>query len=508
VKGFRLSEQLFDTRGVIRFLRANRRRLLSLTLLGAAVAVAAMVLRPPLYTATSLVLIPASSSNATAAAGSSGNGATTDIAIATSSSVLAPAITKVHPPLTLDEAEKRVTAVSNASNIVRINAAGTTRNQAEALANAVARQLVAFVTSSGGGAGATELAGPEAQATRLRKQIADLNRQVLPIKAALAAPGLSASAGLQDTQMLATLTTSISNSTLDLENVNNEIASANLDAGITNVGTEVIQQATNASPPSVMDRVSVTIIGAIVGFIVGLLLTFLRRRDPRLTTRDEIAEAVGVPVILSSVVGRWRATSDWLEMLQHHQPGTVERWNVQKAIRILGLAGEEHSRLSVISLAGDAASIVATCHVAIASAASGTRTSLLVTSDDESSTRLSNAGSILSARSEVARPNLIVEPQREGADDEQAALTIVSVVVDPEHPELGMDVAYGAVALAICSRTATAQQIADVLIFLGQKGLSVKGVFVTNPPSDDETVGRPLQSMQADEVVRLRTMRA
>lgn len=510
MKGFGLSEQLFDTRGVFRLLRGNRRRLALLTLLGAAVAAAVMVLRPPLYSATSLVLIPGSSTNAVAASAATGNSATTDIAIATSSSVLAPAISKVHPPVSLDEAEQRVTAVSNASNIVGINAAGTTPNQAEALANAVARQLVAFVTSSSGNAGGTALARPEAQATQLSKQINQLNRRIQSVKAALTRPGLSSAASVQDTKTLATLNTSLTNSTLELANVNNEIASANLDGGIANVGTEVIQQATSASPPSLTDRVVVILLGAIVGLALGLLLVFLRRRDPRLTSRDEIAEAVGVPVILSSVVGRWRANSDWLEMLQHHQPGTVERWNVQKAIRTLGLAGEEHSRLMVISLIGDAASIAATCQIAIASAASGTRTSLLVTSDDESSTRLSNASSILSARSEVARPNLTIEhePQREGTNDEHAGLSILSVVLDPEHPELPVEFTNGAVTLAICSRTATAQQVADVLIFLGEKRLSVKGIFVTNPPNGDETVGRPLQSTQVDEVVRLWTMRA
>jgi hypothetical protein len=110
----------------------------------------------------------------------------------------------------------------------------------------------------------------------------------------------------------------------------------------------------------------------------------------------------------------------------------------------------------------------------------------------------------------VARPNLTIEhePQREGANDEHAGLSILSVVLDPEHPELPVEFTNGAVTLAICSRTATAQQVADVLIFLGEKRLSVKGIFVTNPPNGDETVGRPLQSTQVDEVVRLWTMRA
>jgi capsular polysaccharide biosynthesis protein len=403
-----------------------------------------------------------------------------------------------------------VNAVSTATNIVRINAAGTTPNQAETLANSVAGELVSFVTSSGGAAGTVELAGPQAQASQLSKQISRLNQQIKSLNRALAGGGLSASTSAHDTSLLASLTTSQSNATLELANVNSEIASANLNAGIANVGTEVIQRATSANPPSLMDRILTGAIGAAVGLAVGMFLAFFRRKDPRLTSRDQIAEAVGVPVMLSSTVGRWRSSSDWLKMLQHDQPGTVERWNIQKAIRALGLAGEERPHLTVVSLIGDAASMAATCRVAIASAVSGTRTSLVLTSEDESSIGLCDASRILSARSEVARPNLVVEhePQSEGVDGEQAALAITSIVVDPDHPKLPADIAPGTVALAICSRAATAQQVANVLIFLGQEGMSVKGVFVTNPLDDDETTGRPLQPLQVEEVVRLRTMRA
>jgi capsular polysaccharide biosynthesis protein len=511
-----LSEQMFDARGVLRVLREHRVLLAALTLLGAGAAVVTMVLLPPSYTATSLVLIPGSSNAPTTPGAPSSNGTSTDCAIATSASLLVPALAKVHPRLSLAEAKQRVRAVSTATNIVQISADGTTAHQADSLANAVAGQLVTFVTSSGGAAGTEELAGPDLQATQLSTEITSLNRQIQSITLTLARGGLSSSARQRDGALLASLTASKSNATLELANVNSEIASAKLNAGIANVGTEIIQRATIASAPSLVDRALLdrgfqVTIGAAIGLALGVVIALRRRRDQRLISRDEIAEAVGVPVVLSFTVGRWRSSSNWLEMLQDHQLGTVERWNVQKAIRALGLAGGKPSHLTVVSLIGDAPSMAAMCWVAIASASSGTQTSLVVTSDDESSVGLCNAVNVLSARSESARPNLRVvkhEPQSHRAAGGAAALTITSVVVDPERPTLPADIAAGTVVLAICSRAATAQQITQVLIFLGEEGLSVNGVFVTNPPDYDETTGRRLQPLHVDDVVRLRTMHA
>jgi capsular polysaccharide biosynthesis protein len=503
-----LSEQVFDTRGVVRLLHRNRWRLASCTVVGAMAAAGFMVLRPPMYTATSLVLIPGPSTSATATGSPTGNDTTTDSAIATSASVLVPALAKVHPPISLAEGKQRVQAASTATNIVQITASGTSPQQAEALANAVAGQLISFVTSSGGATGTTALAGLEALATQLTKQVADFNQQIDTITTALKGP-LSSSVSAQDTALLASLSTSQSSATLQLANVNSEIASAKLNAGIANVGTEVIQRATSASLPSLVDRGLVVVLGAAIGLVLGVALAFVRRRDPRLVSRDQIAEAVGVPVMLSSTVGRWRSTSNWLELLQRHQPETVERWNARKALYALGIAGSDPSHLTVISLIGDSASMAATCRTAIASASSGTRTSLVLTSDDESSVGLCNASDLLSARSEQARPNLEVlkgESPGEEADDGGAALTIISIVVDPDRPKLPAYVVRGTVVLAVSARAATALQIAQVLIFLGDEGLSVKGVFVTNPSDDDESTGRPLHAQRADEVVRLRTM--
>ncbi|HEY3941609.1 MAG TPA: Wzz/FepE/Etk N-terminal domain-containing protein [Acidimicrobiales bacterium] len=489
-----MAEQAFDTRELRRRLGRHRGTVGALAVLGALVSVVLAALDPPTYSATSLVLLPDS---AAAVGGSSGSPApgnsTTDSVIATSSAVLSPALAKVDPSLSPGAARSRVRAAPTATDIVQISATGTTPGRAEALANAVAASLVSFVTSSGSATGNSAVAGLEAQATQLTKQLDDLNQEI------------RTNATGQDTALLASLTSAQSNASLALANVNSEIASAKLSVGATNVGTEVIQRATTASPPSLTDRALRVLIGAAIGFVAGALLVILRHKERRLVSRDQIAETVGAPVVLSLPVGRWRRSSNWLNLLRDHQPGTAERWNVRKALHHLDLPEDGPSYLTVVGVADDTASFVATTRLAIAAAELGVPTALVLTSDDEASVGVRKARDLLVGRDGTVRANLQIT--REGPEVRaDTGLTVISIVVDPEQPDIPAEVARGPVVLAVTARFTSAEQVTRVLIAAGEGGLSMSGVVVTNPAGDDTTAGTdPSRTRRAAQVLGLRT---
>ena len=111
-----------------------------------------------------------------------------------------------------------------ATNVLQITAAGTTAPQATALANAVANQLVTFETTVGSATEGTVLGGLQAEVALLTTQIEDLNHEIASVTAAVNVAGASSSAGMQDTALLASLSTQQSQATLQLNSVNAQIA--------------------------------------------------------------------------------------------------------------------------------------------------------------------------------------------------------------------------------------------------------------------------------------------
>ncbi len=360
-----MSEQTLDLRRVLWLLRRHRGTVVACVLVGALTPVMVMLLRPSSYAATSLVLVPTSTSNGSSAtsAGGSANSNVTDSAIAESASVLNEAASRMAPHITLQEAQSRVSASAVGTNIVQITATGPSPRAAEALSNAVADRLVVFVTSSDVSNGSSALAGLEAQAAALTKQVNKYSQQVQLEERAIQSYGPDSPTGRSDTQLLGSLTTAQSNASLLLQSVNSQIAAAKLSSAATNGGTEVIQHASSTTSASFVSRLLPVFVGAVLGLLIGGAYVLVRQRRSNLTTRDEIAAAAGVPVVLSSSVENVSRSSDWLTLLRNHQPSQTELWNVRKALRYLD--GPEVARrvLTVITLADDSASMAAVAQI-------------------------------------------------------------------------------------------------------------------------------------------------
>jgi Chain length determinant protein len=503
-----MPEQRYDIRRVLWHLRRQRVLVAVCVLVGALIPAVLMFARPASYSATSLVIVPNSLGNASN--GSNGapsvNSNVTDSQIAVSSAVLGPAGARVSPHLSFQAVAKQVNATALASNLLQIKAAGPSPREAEALANAVANRLVAFLTSSEVSNGSSGLAGLQSQASELTKQVNQYDHEIQLLQAAIAGNGISAATAQQDTQLLGSLTTARATTSLQLESVNSQIADTKLNLAATNGGTQVIESATVATQSSLFVRLLPILIGAAIGLLVGGIVAMIRQRGSNLATRDEIAHVAGVPVVLSLAVREPKRSSKWQTLLREYEPTATEVWSVQKVLGQLDSSQRGRQVLTVITLANDSASVAAVAHVAVASATLGRPTSLVLTSDDPGSRGLSEACDLLTARHETARQNLRIFKGSLPVDENEGELTMISIVLNPEQPKLPAFVARGMVVVAVSAGCVSQEQLVRVLIAVGHEGLAVEGVFVVNPANSDETLG--MLPRTGEQVTRLLQQRA
>jgi hypothetical protein len=119
----------------------------------------------------------------------------------------------------------------------------------------------------------------------------------------------------------------------------------------------------------------------------------------------------------------------------------------------------------------------------------GITTSLVLTSDDPASRGLSDACDLLTARNEAARPNLRLLKGSSSVDEAKSTLNLISIVLNPDQPKFPAFVARGMVMMAIAAGSVDQEQLARVLIAVGNEGLSIRGLVVTNPMRGDRSLG-------------------
>ncbi len=491
-----MAEQVLDVKGSVRLLRRHWRTVAVFALVGAVAGAGYEALRPAGYHATSLVLLPASQSGSSSATSSSTaptkNDITTDGRIATSAAVLVPAGRTVDRSATLAELQRRVATSAAATGVLQITASGPTARQAEALANAVSQQLVAFVTTNGSSVDAEELSALQAEGTQIEQQLADVQAEIGAADQRMAADGAASAAGQRDAELVGQLTSEQSTLTLQLDTVKSQIAQAKLGQLSANQGTRVIQQAATAAGPSLPWRLLPPGAGLLAGAVVGSLVVLaVRRRDPRLWTRDELAGAVGSPVLLSLPSPARRTTGEWVALLEQSRPGAAEEWHVRRALRELDVGEGGGPHLVVLSLAGDVAALAEAVRVAVGAAGSGVGTVLSVVADDESVAGLEAACTWFGNEGRQPRPGLAVRAGVPVPRQPTPGLAVTAVVLDPARPVLpALDRPGTATVLSVSAGFASSEQLARVAIAAAHDGEPVAGVFVANPSPGDRTSGR------------------
>jgi hypothetical protein len=383
------------------------------------------------------------------------------------------------------------------AQIIQIDAKSTDAAQAQMLSQALADSYVGYVSRTAREVSAAVLASLNVRRDALQAQIAQLQAEITAAKKRQRAMDPNSPDATEEAQLLARLGAEQADLSLQLDKVKDKIATGTPGSSV-GAGTSVVQPATAAIGPSTLVRLLIWApAGAFVCTIitVAVLLT-AKRRDPRVRLRDEIADAVGSPVLAALRSMPQSSVAGWSTLLETYEATPTESWAFRRLLRSLasGDRGPEpgaarkvdHPKsLTVVSLSGDARGIAIGPQLAAFASSLGVVTRIFTAAGERSAPSLWAA--CATERKVGARPGLYIG---DVSDREAIDLTIILVTVDRTQPNLGDPPASAATILSVAAGTATAQELARVAVAVDDAGLRVDGIVVADPDQTDITSGR------------------
>jgi len=268
------------------------------------------------------------------------------------------------------------------------------------------------------------------------------------------------------------------------------------------VRARLLQAAVSATGPSRPLRLVLTgVSGALLAALIGCIgVIAVGRRDRRLRLRDEIADAIGVPVLASVRVEHPTDAATWSRVLADYQPSATTAWRLHSALRILGFpelgpawgATDPERSLTVLSLSSDRRALALGPQLAVYAAARGIVAALIIGPPEEI-----NATAML--RAACAGPPSAGRPRRlrvavahQGVQRllPDAMLTVVVTVVDGQQPRLADAISTNAVVLGVSPGAATAEDLARVAAAAASCGRHIDGILIADPDPADPTTGR------------------
>jgi len=497
-----VSERPLDLRYVLSTLRRHRRLLACAALLGAMAGAALVLLRPPLYTSTSVVLLPSafSFSGETTA-----RDVETQVRIARSHAVLDPAGQALRPSMSVRALNRNVTVTAPTPDVLEIVAEAVTPERARAISRAVTDAQVDYMSSSVSSLSNAQRAALTTRESELTSTL-DAVRDEIESAADRRRSGTSARDDA-DATVLAQLTAQEATLILQLDEVKDRLAGIEPRAAAT-----VIQEASPAERPTLVTWFTwAVLIGAVaLTALASMALTVAGVRDRRLRYRDDLADALGRPVLASVRSRSARSAAGWVSLLSGHDPGPTEVWAFRQALHQITLhdplrAGHPAARgskprrplvLTVISFSGDSRGLAVGPQLATYAASTGLRTRLVTAQGDDSSAPLWAACARMEGQ--AVRPGLSVDSQVRPRTE--ADLTIAIAVTDRREPSLPVLPDEAVAVLAVSSGSATADELARAAVSLDDAGLRILGMIVADPDVTDRTTGRLLQPERAQEV--------
>jgi len=235
-----MAEQAVDLRSALSILRHRRRALAAAGLLGAAAGLCSVLLWPPMYSSSSLVLLPP-------AEDASGQAVTRDVAtttqVASSQAVLAPAGKELEPPMSAQALAKRVRVTAPTSDVVQLEGSASTPERAQAISRAVADAEVNYVTDASSSLTAAQQAALVSRRRELQTSLDKVNGEIDKTTARKQREDPSSAQGKAEAAALAQLTAQQANLVLQLDQVKSTAEGVKPTSGAT-----IIQ---DASPLSV-----------------------------------------------------------------------------------------------------------------------------------------------------------------------------------------------------------------------------------------------------------------
>jgi uncharacterized protein involved in exopolysaccharide biosynthesis len=495
--------ELLDARSVLSLLRRRLRFLAFVALVGACLGVALVVWHPPLYTSTAKVLLPDRPVQA--------NGeratwdASTQVSIAESDAVLGPASRAVSPRLSRDEIRSRVRVTAPTTDVIFISARGTSSAAATALAQAVAEAEVAYQAEAASSLSSATLAELRDRRDALQRTKDTVDDQIVATQERLTGENPDSTIARRDGSALTQLTVQQTDLVLQINDLETKMGKA---AGSSDA--RIIEDATFAERPQLLLWYLLAALGLalLATTLAMVVLVNIARRDAKLGTRDEIADAVGSEVIASLRSQVPRSVAAWRSLMGSYSPGVAEGWNVRLALAGLGLenlamgrseddpgeSSDERHRLCVVSLQDDVRALSMGPQLASYAASIGISTRLVP--DQGDATAALWAACSTPASDEEVRPHLRVASRRR--TKHAAELTVLVAALDrrsPRMPRLDRNVT---VVLAVSARAASSEDLARTAVVAYESGFRIAGVLVADPDPFDKTTGRllPHERMQ------------
>jgi len=526
-----VAEQAVDMQLVLSGLRRHRGIVIGAALLGALLGIGSVLLWPPMYASSSLVLLP---TRAAADPEQMAEQVKTETRIATSDSVLGPAARGLRPRMPVGALARHVSVTSETPLVLKIQGRAEEPRRAEDISRAVANAEVAYIAKSSSSPSNARRALLTAREKELRETLEETAEQVRATTARLRGEEPQSPQGKADATALAKLTAERGRLVLQLDQVQSETAETIQPSA----GASIIQGSSPAKRAGLLGRyLGATLTGMLLAVLLAAgAITLLTRRDPRLYFRDDIADAVGTPVIASVGTPATGSVADWISLLHDYTPGIVDAWALRRALRQLGFtelpsaseknnrAKVEHPRsIAVITLSGDQRGLAAGPELAAYVASAGVRTHLVAAQRHETAAALWAAFAGLEQGQET-RPGLSVDtrshpldrpvhrlgpadsqprsrrpprtsppPTRRPHERPHVDLTVVLAVLDRQEPKLLDLPADTVVVLALSAGSATAQELARAAVAVDEAGERIRAIVVTDPDHLDRTSGRLLQ---------------
>lgn len=494
-----MGEQVVELRSVLSVLRRRWGVLIGAAVLGAVAGVGFVLLQPPMYSSTSQVLLP----QQTDASGQALEpDVKTQVQVAGSEAVLGPAAENLDPRPSVNDLKDRVEVSSPADYVLQFEASAEDPDAAESLAKALAESQVDYLSgtaSSRTNAEQSVLSGRlEALQTSLRSVRNEITQTENRIEDAYA---IGADTTV-DESALARLTAQQADLVMKIDEVKEQTTDGDVSGG-----ARTIQSSSPAERPSLVTWYTVAaLIGVLVALLIASAIVVVRsRRDRRLWYRDDLADAVGKPVIASVRALTPEDVTGWTSLLESYAPDSVDEWALRRALRDLASdeseagstthdGGPPHpDSITIFALADDSHGIALGPQLASYAAATGIRTHLVAAEQHESASTLWAA---CRSRHWEARPNLKVSPH---VSPTSCDLTIVLAVVDRTTTEIENLPQTDANVLAVSAGSATAEDIARIAVSADTAGNPIDGLIVADPDSLDKTSGRLVRPKRAHQ---------
>lgn len=504
-----MSQQVVDVRSVWAILRRHWKALVVAAVLGAGLGVGVTLQRPPTYSSTSMVLLPATANNASS---STAHDIATQVQIAGSVSVLGPAAEAMSPPMSVTEVEDRVEVTAPTSDVLQFTAQGQTAEQAEALAKAVAEAHVSYLDNAASSLSAEQRTALADRQDTLKKAMAQVDAELQKTNGRLNAEDKASPQGLADAAAFADLTAQRAKLVLDVNDLEKQLAAGSASqSGQSGGGATVIQNASPAERAGLVERLAIDADLGAAFFVIAtaFFLVLKDRRDQRLRLRDHIAEVINIPVVASLGSRTPRSASGWLDLMHGYDPGNVDRWGLRQLLRLVTSGTRESlvrkpdadassQPVVVVSLAGDHGALAAGPQFASFVASLGVSTELIAAQPHDAADALWAACTNPPGEGEV-RPELTVSARRDVRDG--VTLVVLLAVLDRHNPELYLDGTENAVTLlAVSAGFATAADLANVAVAADFGRHPLDGIIVVDPDPLDRTSGRLIPPGRSPQV--------